>query len=171
MVRYGNVINSRGSVIPFFKECVKNKKPFPITDKDMTRFWITLQEALKFVIFCMKDMQGGELYVPKLKSSFIIDLAKSINDKHKILFTGIRPGEKIDETLISSDESQNVIEFKNYYLISPSIQFYETVNNYKINSFNQRGKNVKKGFSFTSQNNKDFLKLKEFKKYFKSKAE
>ena len=171
VVRYGNVINSRGSVIPFFKECVKNKKPFPITDKDMTRFWITLEEALNFVIFCMKDMQGGELYVPKLKSSFIIDLAKSINDKHKILFTGIRPGEKIDETLISSDESQKVIEFKNYYLISPSIQFYETINNYKINSLKQIGKNVKKGFSFTSRNNNYFLNLKKFKKYFKSKKE
>jgi UDP-N-acetylglucosamine 4,6-dehydratase len=170
VVRYGNVLNSRGSVIPFFKECIKNKKPFPITDKDMTRFWINLEEALKFVIFCMKDMNGGELYVPKLKSSFIVDLAKSINHKHKISFTGIRPGEKIDETLISPDESQNVIEFTNYYLITPSIKFYDTVNNYKINSFKEKGKNVKKGFSFTSRNNKDFLKLKEFKKYFQLKV-
>ena len=137
----------------------------------MTRFWITLEEALKFVIFCMKDMQGGELYIPKLKSSFIVNLAKSINDKHKILFTGIRPGEKIDETLISSDESQNVIEFKNYYLISPSIQFYETLNNYKINSLKEKGKNVQKGFSFTSKNNKDFLNLIGSRKYFKLKIE
>ena len=107
----------------------------------------------------------------KLKSSFIVNLAKSINDKHKILFTGIRPGEKIDETLISSDESQNVIEFKNYYLISPSIQFYETLNNYKINSLKEKGKNVQKGFSFTSKNNKDFLNLIESRKYFKLKIE
>ena len=102
---------------------------------------------------------------------FSINLAKSINDKHKILFTGIRPGEKIDETLISSDESQNVIEFKNYYLISPSIQFYETLNNYKINSLKEKGKNVQKGFSFTSKNNKDFLNLIESRKYFKLKIE
>ena len=84
----------------------------------------------------------------KIEIFFYCKLAKSINDKHKILFTGIRPGEKIDETLISSDESQNVIEFKNYYLISPSIQFYETLNNYKINSLKEKGKNVQKGFSY-----------------------
>lgn len=171
VVRYGNVINSRGSVIPFFKECIKDKKPFPITDKDMTRFWITLEEALKFVIFCIRDMQGGELYVPKLKSSFIVDLAKSIHDKQKILYTGIRPGEKIDETLISPDESQNVIEFKNYYIVSPSIKFYETKNNFKINSAKEKGKKVRKGFSFTSLNNKDFLNFKNFKKYYKFEIE
>tara|TARA_B100001057_G_scaffold108475_1_gene106231 strand:- start:462 stop:1472 length:1011 start_codon:yes stop_codon:yes gene_type:complete len=171
VVRYGNVINSRGSVIPFFKECFKNKKPFPITDKEMTRFWITLEEALKFVIFCMKDMQGGELYVPKLKSSLIVDLAKSINDRHKIQYTGIRPGEKIDESLISPDESQNVIEFKNYYLVSPSIQFYETKNNFRVNSLKEKGKKVKKGFSFTSLNNKNFLDLKNFKKHYKFEIE
>ena len=171
VVRYGNVINSRGSVIPFFKECIKDKKPFPITDKDMTRFWITLEEALKFVIFCIRDMQGGELYVPKLKSSFIVDLAKSIHVKQKILYTGIRPGEKIDETLISPDESQNVIEFKNYYIVSPSIKFYETKNNFKINSAKEKGKKVRKGFSFTSLNNKDFLNFKNFKKYYKFEIE
>ncbi len=170
VVRYGNVINSRGSVIPFFKDCIKNNKPFPITDKDMTRFWITLDEALKFVIFCMRDMQGGELYVPKLKSSYINDLAKVINDKHKITYIGIRPGEKIDETLISSDESQNVIEFKKYYLISPSIQFYEINNNFRMNSLNEKGKKVRRGFSFTSKNNKEFLNFEKLKTYYKSKA-
>tara|TARA_B100000963_G_C22630959_1_gene674895 strand:+ start:1251 stop:2258 length:1008 start_codon:yes stop_codon:yes gene_type:complete len=170
VVRYGNVINSRGSVIPFFKECLKNKKPFPITDKDMTRFWITLDEALKFVIFCMKDMQGGELYVPKLKSSFIKDVAKAINEKHKILYTGIRPGEKIDEILISLDESQNVLEFKKYFLIKPSIKFFDTKNNYLKNSLKEKGKKVKKGFSFTSLNNIEFLNFKKFKKYFSSKV-
>ena len=170
VVRYGNVINSRGSVIPFFRKCLKENKPFPITDKNMTRFWITLNDALRFVIWCMQDMKGGELYVPKLKSCFIKDLAKSISAKQKILYTGTRPGEKIDETLISSDESINVIEFKKYYVVTPSINFFDYKKNYFINSTKEKGKKVSKGFSFNSLNNSDFLKFNDFKKYYDLKV-
>jgi UDP-N-acetylglucosamine 4,6-dehydratase len=170
VVRYGNVINSRGSVVPFFKNCLKEKKPFPITDKNMTRFWITLNDALKFVLWCMQDMKGGELYVPKLKSCYIEDLAKAISVKQKIIYTGIRPGEKIDETLISSDESENVIEFKKYYVVTPSINFFDTKNNYLNNSLKEKGKKVSKGFSFNSLNNSNFLKFGDFKKYYDLKV-
>ena len=136
----------------------------------MTRFWITLNDALKFVLWCMQDMKGGELYVPKLKSCYIEDLAKAISVKQKIIYTGIRPGEKIDETLISSDESENVIEFKKYYVVTPSINFFDTKNNYLNNSLKEKGKKVSKGFSFNSLNNCNFLKFGDFKKYYDLKV-
>ena len=108
------MINSRGSVIPFFRKCLKENKPFPITDKQIR---ITLNDALRFVIWCMQDMKNWGALCTKIESCFIKDLAKSISTKQKILYTGTRPGEKIDETLISSDESINVIEFKKYYVV------------------------------------------------------
>ena len=117
-VRYGNVLGSRGSVIPFFKSFLfrKNEK-IPITDKDMTRFFISVEDSVKFVLKSLNEMKGGEIFVPKIPSFKITDLAKAIvpNRKHNII--GMRPGEKIAEVLITKDESRNTLEFKDHYVI------------------------------------------------------
>jgi UDP-N-acetylglucosamine 4,6-dehydratase len=104
VVRYGNVLNSRGSVIPIFKDCKISGKPITITDERMTRFWITMEQAANFVIESLFQMEGGELYVPKIPSARIIDIAKIISPKSKIEFTGIRPGEKLHEEMISEED-------------------------------------------------------------------
>lgn len=118
VVRYGNVLGSRGSVIPVFLKQSKNNI-FKITDKRMTRFSITLGEAVNFVHFCVNLMKGGEVFVPKIPSYNIIDVAKAINPKAKIIYSGIRPGEKLHEEMISFNDSINVREFKNYFIIDP----------------------------------------------------
>ena len=139
IVRYGNVVNSRGSVIPYFKELISEKKPLTITDKKMSRFLITLQEGVDFVIQSLALMKGGEIFVPKLPSIKIIDLAKILSSKSKIKFTGIRPGEKYDEVLCPKDESHLTLEFKKYYLIKPSIIFNQP-NDYTRNQLKEKGK-------------------------------
>ena len=120
VVRYGNVFNSRGSVIPKFQSLKQGNKKLPITDKNMTRF-LTVDYSIKFFINCLNIMQGGEIFIPKCETIKIVDLAKAISKKSKILTIGIRPGEKIHESLISKDESALIIEFKYFYcLISRS---------------------------------------------------
>jgi len=147
VVRYGNVAGSRGSVVPFFLDIKKkNNNYFPITDIRMTRFWITLEEGVNFVIESLKMMKGGEIFIPKLKTFKILDLAKAIDAKKKIRIIGMRAGEKIHEILCSSDESQNIVEYKNFYILKPSI--------YSQNFKNQKFKsNVEKNFEFTSNSN------------------
>ena len=123
VVRYGNVLNSRGSVVPYFKNLAKSKnKIIPITDKRMTRFFITLEKSVHFVISCLDKMCGGEIFVPKLPSIKIIDIAKSLVPNSKIKIIGIRPGEKINEILVPKDDSNFTYESKNYYIITPSIR-------------------------------------------------
>ena len=159
IVRYGNVIGSRGSVLPFFKKHLKEKKNyFPITNKEMTRFWISLDQGVKFVLHTFSIAKGGEIFIPKMPSIKIIDLAKSLNNKFKLKIIGIRPGEKIHESLCIKEESNHTYEFKNYFMISPSISFYK----FKVST--QNGKKVKKDFEYNSGNNKDFLNLKKIKK-------
>ena len=124
VVRYGNVMGSRGSVIELFKKLhSQSSKIYPITDLKMTRFWITIQDAVKFVDFCIQDSKGGEIYIPKLPSFKILNLVKVFNKNAKIKIIGIRPGEKLHESLISLEDSSNTYEFKNYYLIYPLIKF------------------------------------------------
>ena len=122
VVRYGNVMGSRGSVIPYFMSN-KNNYSINITDLDMTRFNITLNEGVKFVLECYKKMRGGEIFVPKIPSYRIGDLAKAICPKSKIKIIGIRPGEKVNEEMVSSHDSVNTIETKNSYIITPSLKF------------------------------------------------
>jgi UDP-N-acetylglucosamine 4,6-dehydratase len=147
VVRYGNVAGSRGSVVPFFLDIKKkNNNYFPITDIRMTRFWITLEEGVNFVLKSLKIMKGGEIFIPKLKTFKILDLAKAIDAKKKIRIIGMRAGEKIHEILCSSDESQNIVEYKNFYILKPSV--------YSRNFKNQKFKsNVEKNFEFTSNSN------------------
>ena len=168
VVRYGNVMGSRGSVIPLFLS-LKNKKNIPITDKNMTRFNITLSESVKFVTFCFDKMWGGELFVPKLPSYRITDLLKSISPNSKLKIIGIRPGEKLHEEMISQADSHNTIEFKNYFVIMPNSNFIDWDQKEFISKSNKYpGLKVKGGFSYNSQNNLNFLSVKEIVKLIKS---
>ena len=153
VVRYGNVLGSRGSVVPIFLRQKENNKNFTITDKRMTRFNITLNEAVMFVMNCIKRMKGGEIFVPKIPSYRILDLVKAISDKKKIEYIGIRPGEKLHEEMISTTDGINTTEYKSYFVIHPS---------YEIN----RAKKAVKNFS--SENNSKFLSTKELTKIIKN---
>jgi UDP-N-acetylglucosamine 4,6-dehydratase len=122
VVRYGNVMGSRGSVIPFFQNLASQGKPLPITDKRMTRFWISLEDAVKFVLDSFQMMQGGELYVPRIPSMKILDLANAISPKSELLEIGIRPGEKLHEEMISAEDSRRTVKVsKNRFLVLPVV--------------------------------------------------
>ncbi|MBF7068301.1 UDP-N-acetylglucosamine 4,6-dehydratase (inverting) [Campylobacter volucris] len=162
VARYGNVVGSRGSVVPFFKKLIENgAKELPITDERMTRFWISLEDGVNFVLNNFEIMHGGEVFVPKIPSMKIVDLAKTMapNLKHKII--GIRAGEKLHEIMISSDDSHLTYEFKNYYAISPSIQFNSIDVDFSINAQNEKGKKVQDGFSYSSDNNTKWVSKEE----------
>jgi len=163
VVRYGNVFNSRGSVVPYYKSLLKDgHKVLPVTDKKMTRFFITIEDSIKFVIKSFQRMNGGEIFIPKIPSIKIIDLAKAMSNKIKIV--GIRPGEKIHEVLCPKDASHLTIEFKDHYVISPSIKFFDLRNNYKINKLNEIGKKVKENFEYESGKDQKYLTISQIKK-------
>ena len=169
VVRYGNVVSSRGSVIPFFLDLEKkNANFFPITDIKMTRFWITLRESAYLVINSFYRMYGGEIYVPKIPSIKIVDVAKAIAPNKKIKIVGIRPGEKLSEILCSKDEYFNTIEFKDYYVVKPSIKFFDKDVNYLKSKEGEKGKIVAKNFEYSSSNNKEFLSVNDLKKFIKN---
>ena len=155
VVRYGNVMASRGSVVPFFLN-KKKEGIIPITDKRMTRFNITLQEAVNFVLFCLEKMWGGEIFVPKIPSYRLEDLAKAIAPRNKIKIIGLRPGEKIHEEMISTSDAVNTIEYKKYFIITPYSKFIGW-NKKKYMKFNKNGKNCDSEFSYNSYNNKQYL--------------
>lgn len=158
VARYGNVVGSRGSVVPFFKKLIEEgAKELPITDDRMTRFWISLEDGVKFVLNNFKIMHGGEIFVPKIPSMKITDLAKAMapNLRHKII--GIRPGEKLHETMISSDDSHLTYEFDKYYVISPSIKFTNIQSDFSANAKGEKGKKVQDCFSYSSDNNKEWV--------------
>ena len=159
VVRYGNVMGSRGSVIPFFMK-QKEKGTLPITDKRMTRFNITLQEGVDFVIKCLEKMWGGELFVPKIPSYRILDIAKAIAPECKLSFNGIRPGEKIHEEMITATDAINAIEFDDYFVILPSTKHWD-VEKFRIESNTNPGKFCKYGFSYNSGTNERFLTVEE----------
>lgn len=152
VVRYGNVINSRGSIIPFLIEQEKKNLDFTITDVKMTRFFTSLPEAVKLVWFAFSDMDGGEIYVKKNPSAKIIDFLRIINKKRKIKFIGIRPGEKMHETLISKEDSKFTYDYNSYYKILPSIYSWN-LDKKKI----KKGKKVQNYFEYSSDNNNQWL--------------
>src|SRR3990167_5594509 len=123
VVRYGNVVGSRGSVIPFFKK-MKSTGVLPVTDPRMTRFWITLDQGVNFVLKCLEMMSGGELFVPKIPSMNIMDLAKAIAPECKYDIVGIRPGEKLHEVMILEDDSRHTLEFDGYYVVEPEFNWW-----------------------------------------------
>ena len=170
VVRYGNVMWSRGSVIPFFFKCKLNSE-IPVTDKRMTRFNITLQQGVDFVIQCFQSMIGGELFVPKIPSYRILDVVKAIAPKAKIKMIGIRPGEKIHEEMITKSDSLNTFEFKNYFVILPNSDYSRISKKQYINKMKAKGgKSIKDEFSYNSKDNKIFLSVNQIKKLINSSA-
>jgi UDP-N-acetylglucosamine 4,6-dehydratase len=165
-VRYGNVSGSRGSVIPYFKSLVDNNSIFiPITDMEMTRFFILIEDGVKFVLKSLERMQGGEIFIPKLNSFKIINLIKAIAPTKKIKIIGIRPGEKIHEILYSKDESRYCIEFNDHYLMPPLINLtYKK--NFFFNSLKEKGKKINKIDEYSSYNG-SFLSILQIKNYLK----
>ena len=162
VVRYGNVIGSRGSVVPFFKKINKEKDFIPITDKKMTRFMISLNDAVEFVILSLENMQGGEIFIKKIPSMKIIDIAKAINPDANLKYIGIRPGEKLHEQMISEDDSAETFEFKNYFkIISPNIPIN------KKKKIIKGSHQVKENFSYRSNTNKNWLNSKKLKLWIK----
>ncbi len=159
VVRYGNVMGSRGSVIPFFLN-QKQKGYFTVTDKKMTRFMIDLNKAVKMVINVFKISQGGEIFVSKIPSMKIIDIAKTISEKNKIKIIGIRPGEKIHEQMIGIEDAPYTYEYKDYFKILPAI--YDI---YKNKKFIKKGKKVKNNFIYSSNENKKWMSKKELKSW------
>ena len=156
VVRYGNVVGSRGSVVPFFQK-LKEKGVLPITDPQMTRFWITLEQGVRFVIKAFERMHGGELFVPKIPSMNIMDLAKAIAPECKTKVVGIRPGEKVHEVMISEDDARNTKELEDCYVIQPAFNWWDENNH-------SDGASVPEGFKYSSGTNKQWLKVDELRK-------
>lgn len=163
VVRYGNVVGSRGSVVPFFKKLIADGgKELPITDPRMTRFWITLEDGIEFVLKDFQRMQGGEIFVPKIPSMRITDLADSLYPNIPTKIIGIRPGEKLHEIMCPADDSHLTLEFDDHYVIRPSITFSYKVN-YETNPLGETGVPVEQGFEYNSGNNPHFLTVEELK--------
>ena len=156
VVRYGNVVASRGSVIPFFKE-KRKEGVLPVTDPRMTRFWITLEQGVEFVMNCMEKMVGGETFVPKLPSMNILDLAKAIGPECRTEVVGIRPGEKLHEVMVPRDQAVNTVDFGDYYVIKPAFNFFGS-------RFNDDGSTpVPEDFEYNSRDNEHWLTIDELR--------
>lgn len=160
VIRYGNVVGSRGSVVPIFK-AQKAKGVLTLTDERMTRFWITQTQAVNFIIGCIERMRGGEVFVPKIPSMRIIDLAKAIAPEAKIKKIGIRPGEKINEILLIDEEARRSKEFDAYFVIEPEFPFWQ------VNNIDIGGKPLPEGFRYLSDTNDQWLSKEELKKMLK----
>lgn len=164
VVRYGNVVGSRGSVVPFFKKLIdQGADSLPITDPSMTRFWITLQQGVDFVLRGFERMQGGELFVPKIPSVRIVDVARAMAPDLPHSIIGIRPGEKLHEVMCPADDSHLTLEFADHYVIQPTIQFVSHVD-HKTNRLGETGTPVAQGFSYNSGTNPEFLGIGEIRK-------
>lgn len=159
VVRYGNVIGSRGSVVPYFNKLLQNGcDSLPITDFKMTRFWITMQQGVDFVLKNFQRMYGGEIFVPKIPSMKIVDLANAIAPEMPVKEIGVRPGEKIHEVMCPSDDSHLTLAFDDHYVIRPTIRFNK-VEDYATNALNESGIPVEQGFEYNSANNPDYLTI------------
>ena len=166
VVRYGNVLGSRGSVIPFFqKKAITGM--LPITDKRMTRFNITLQNGVDFVMQCLDKMWGGELFVPKIPSYNILDVAKAIAPNCKYEIVGIRPGEKLHEEMITETDALNSVEFEEYFVILPSTQLWD-IDKFRKESNSSVGEMCEYGFSYNSGTNKNFLNVTDLQDLIKN---
>jgi len=156
-VRYGNVVGSRGSVVPLFLKQRASGK-ITITDERMTRFWLSLDRGVHFVINCIEQMEGGEVFIPKIPSTKVVDLARAIAPGAQIDIIGIRPGEKLHEDLLSVDEARNAVERDRMYIIKPPETLWDRSQSYA-------GAPLPEGFSYTSDNNTEWLDLEGIKKY------
>lgn len=163
VVRYGNVVGSRGSVVPYFKHLVNSgAKALPITDTRMTRFWLKLEDGVDFVLKNFQRMQGGEIFIPKIPSMHLVDLAKAIAPELPIKVIGIRPGEKLHEVMCPSDLYYETLEFADHFVIKPSISFHNI--DYAVNAIGEQGKSVPDGFNYNSGNNPVFLTVDQLRR-------
>lgn len=163
VVRYGNVVGSRGSVLPFFRKLIREGAvELPITDARMTRFWITLQNGVDFVLQSFQRMHGGELFVPKIPSANIVDLATAMAPQLPQRSIGIRPGEKLHEMMISRDDSRHAFEFSQHYVIAPSINF-NVRTDYQIDGLGEVGCPVSEHFEYVSDTNPHFLSIDDLR--------
>jgi len=163
VTRYGNVVGSRGSVVPFFEKLLADgASELPVTHPAMTRFWITLQDGVDFVLKNFKRMKGGEIFVPKIPSMRIMDLCESLAPGMPTKVIGIRPGEKLHEIMCPGDDSHLTVEFPDHYVIRPSITFFKEVS-YLENGLMETGKPVAQGFEYNSSNNERFLTVEELR--------
>jgi len=160
VVRYGNVVGSRGSVVPLFKRLIsEGVKELPITEEHMTRFWITLEQGVNFVLKNFARMKGGEIFIPKIASMTMLDLAKSMAPQLGVNIIGIRPGEKLHEVMVPRDDSHLTLEFHDHFVIRPSIIFTQQ-NDYTTNVLGETGVPVKQGFEYSSETNTQWLDAK-----------
>lgn len=155
VVRYGNVVGSRGSVVPFFKK-IKETGRIPITDERMTRFWITLDQGVQFVLDNLERMHGGEIFVPKIPSMKVTDLARAIAPECEMDIVGIRPGEKLHEAMIMEDDARHTKEYDTYYVIQPEFPWWSE-------EHNAAGKSLEDGFKYTSEINTEWLSVDELR--------
>jgi UDP-N-acetylglucosamine 4,6-dehydratase len=160
VVRYGNVVGSRGSVVPLFLQ-LKEAGKLPITDPRMTRFWITLEEGVEMVFAALEKMQGGEIFVPKIPSMKITDLAEAIAPECELEIVGIRPGEKLHEMLITGSDARHTLEFENYYIIQPEFSWWKLGNH-------KDGKPLTDDFEYTSDKNEEWLTVEEMREMLKN---
>jgi UDP-N-acetylglucosamine 4,6-dehydratase/5-epimerase len=166
VVRYGNVVGSRGSVVPFFRKLLEEgADELPITDTRMTRFWISLTQAVEFVFKNFRRMQGGEIFVPKIPSVRIIDLAEAMAPGLKTKLIGIRPGEKLHEIMTPADDSHLTLEFSDHLVIQPSIRFYSLGTDYSSNLLGESGQAALAGFEYNSGTNPHFLNVEEIRAF------
>ena len=165
VVRYGNVAGSRGSVVPFFEKLIaEGTNEIPVTHLEMTRFWITLQDGVDFVLRNFERMLGGEIFIPKIPSMRIVDLAKAMAPDLSIKIVGIRPGEKLHEVMCPADDSYHTYEYQDHFVIAPSIIFSSRSNDFTINNIQEKSKLVEYGYEYNSKNNTHFLTQSELLK-------
>lgn len=164
VVRYGNVAGSRGSVVPFFRQLIENGADhLPITDDRMTRFWITLQEGVDFVLKNFHRMVGGEIFVPKIPSMRVVDLARAMAPDLPLRHIGIRPGEKLHEIMCPRDYAHITLEFHDHYVIKPTIRFTDHNVDYTSNALGETGTEVDDEFEYNSGENPHFLTVDEIR--------
>jgi UDP-N-acetylglucosamine 4,6-dehydratase len=162
VVRYGNVVGSRGSVVPFFRKLLQQGvKVLPVTHEEMTRFWITLDQGVAFVVRNFARMQGGEIFVPKIPSIRILDLVEAMSGELSYEIVGIRPGEKLHEIMVPEEMAHHSIEFDDHFVITPAIRFFEESIDYHVNRLNEKGQAVEDKFEYHSGTNPHFLSIQE----------
>ncbi len=163
VARYGNVVGSRGSVVPLFRKLIgEGARELPVTDTRMTRFWITLQQGVDFVLKNLGRMQGGEIFVPKIPSVRIVDLVKAMAPEAGVRVIGVRPGEKLHEVMCPADDSHLTLEFDDHYVICPTITFFHHVS-FETNRLGERGEPVAQGFEYNSASNPWYLSVAEIR--------
>jgi len=169
VVRYGNVVGSRGSVVPFFENLkAEGKTSLPITHAEMTRFWISLQHGVDFVLKNFQRMKGGEIFVPKIPSIKVTELATAVApdlDQHVV---GIRPGEKLHEIMCPSDDSHLTLEFEDHFVLKPAITFFDRDVDFRTNALGETGREVEQGFEYNSGSNSVFLSASEIREFNKT---